>query len=93
MHRLRGLFREEAGGVAIRHGQLMLEERNGAFIDAEDGGRVTAEEFALTRTVRGIDVTGENSTYHFDPDAGECERVGLSIRRLAVEVAGHWSKT
>jgi hypothetical protein len=81
MRILKGCYREEAGGVMIRHGELMVDERDGAYYDAETGGPLTATEFALTSDVRGIDITSDTDSYHFDPNAGECERIGLAVIR------------
>ena len=79
MYMVKGTFREEAGGVTIRHGKLMVEERDGAYYDAQSGGRLTATAFAVTDQTRGIDITSDRDAYHFDPDADECERIGMSV--------------
>jgi hypothetical protein len=74
-----GIYRETAGGVSIRSGKLHVYQRDGRFHDVETGSLVRATSFALTDRTTAVDITSQHGVWHFDPDAGECERIGLPI--------------
>ena len=77
MHIIKGHYRNESGDLSI--GTLLVEQANGKFRDAESGARLVANHYAVAQGITGIEITSPDSLIEFLPDAGEIDRIGMSV--------------
>jgi hypothetical protein len=64
----------------FRPGYLFLTRTDeGQFIDRDVGAPVTAKRYAMCDGVLAVSITNALACGSFEPNEGECERVGLPI--------------
>lgn len=79
VHILKGHYRNESGSLEV--GTLVLHKDGSRLLD-ETGGIISAAEYKVAQGVVGTEIVSDRGVWEFLPDDGECERVGLPIKRL-----------
>lgn len=81
---LKGNYRNVQG--LLERATLMVEPANGGFRDVETGEMYKAQEYKVTDHT-AIEIISEHTDTEvvyaaFEPDAGECKRIGMPVTRL-----------
>lgn len=74
-----GHYRQEGG--SLEPGKLLVLVKQDGTVLSETGGAIKARSFVVTEDITSIELYGDTIAFDFEPDVGECERVGIPINQ------------
>ncbi len=80
IHILKGHY--VTNGGLLERGQLIVEREAGKFVWADQGNKLTAQEFKVSSGVTDTEIKGDGCIWTFVPAAGECARIGMPVAPL-----------